>query len=251
MHGFASSPVIHGGLVIVLADGSAGSALVGLDRRTGDAAWRTERPATGRHGNYSTPVVARFDGGDQLLAMGMGTTCAYDPRTGALLWTCTGPAEVTACTPAFGGGLVFASGGYPGRELLAIRPDGRGDVTATHVAWRTGRGVTYVPTPLFHDGRLYMVNDDGVATCLRAADGAQVWQGRLEGNFSSSPVLSGDRILVSSEEGTTSVLGTGDAFEVLARNDLGEGCYATPAVCGGRVYLRTEAALYCIAGAGR
>jgi hypothetical protein len=130
--------------------------------------------------------------------------------------------------------------------LLAIRGDGTGDVSKSHVAWRTGKGVTYVPSPLYHDGHLYVVNDGGIATCFEAATGNQVWQERLDGNFSASPVLVGDLLHVTNEAGRTFVLKMGSHFEVVAQNDLGDGGFASPAVCRGRIFLRTEHSLYCI-----
>jgi outer membrane protein assembly factor BamB len=247
-HGYGSSPVLYGPLVIVNGDSLKGSFLAALDRRSGKVAWRVDRPSTGRHGSYATPVVARLAGKPQLILTGMGETTSYDPETGKRLWWCTGPAEVTACTAACSDTLVFATGGFPQKELLAIRADGSGDVTQSHVVWRTNKGVTYVPSPLYHDGRLYVVNDGGTATCFEAATGRQLWQERLPGGFSASPVLVGDLLYVTSEAGKTFVLRAGPKFEVVGGNDLGEASLATPAVCGGQVYLRTTQHLYCIGG---
>src|SRR5262249_12119938 len=185
-------------------------------------------------------------GGAEWLLSGMGETSAYDPQTGKLLWSCAGPAEVTACTPAWGEGLVFSTGGYPVKNLLAIRAGGRGDVTRSHVAWRTSRGVAYVPSPLYHDGRLYVVADGGTVTCFEAATGKQGWQDRLQGGFSSSPVLAGGLLYVANEAGKTFVFRAGPKFEVVAVNDLGEGILSTPAVCRGQVFLRTAGHLYCL-----
>lgn len=249
-HGYGSSPVIHGSNVIVLGDNMTGSFIAALNRETGKVAWRTDRKTTGKHGSYATPIVATFGGKPQLLVSGMESTSSYHPDTGKLIWSVAGPAEVTACTPAFSDKLVFSSGGYPEKALLAIRPNGSGDVTRSHVAWRAAKGVTYVPSPLFHAGKLYVVSDDSIASCFDAATGKQLWQERLDGGFSSSPVLAGDHLFVTNEAGKTFVLKTGSKFEVTAQNDLGDGGFATPAVCGGQIFLRTGTSLYCIGGTG-
>jgi hypothetical protein len=251
-HGYGSSPVLYKSLVIVCGDNLSGCFLAALDRDTGEIVWRTGRKTTGRHGSYATPIVAEVAGRPQLLLHGMRSTSSYDPETGELLWSCDGPAEVAACTVAFSDELVFSSGGYPEKELLAIRADGSGDVTKSHLVWRTGKGVTYVPSPLFHAGRLYVVNDGGIATCFDAANGKQIWQGRLEGSFSSSPVLAGGLLYVTNESGKTYVLKAGPRFEVVAENDLADGGgFATPAVCGSQIFVRTEHKLYCIAEPAR
>jgi outer membrane protein assembly factor BamB len=152
-----------------------------------------------------------------------------------------GPAQVMANTMTFGGNFVYASGGYPEKELFCIRADGSGDIV-----WQTGRDVTYVPSPLFHQGRLYVVNDRGIATLFDAHNGDVIWRERLGGAFSASPTLVGDLLYVPNEAGTTFVLKASDHFEIVARNDLGDGGFATPVICGGRLYLRTSHHLYVI-----
>jgi outer membrane protein assembly factor BamB len=246
-HGYGSSPVLHKDLVIVLADSMKGSFLAALDRATGKVAWKIDRRVTGRNGGYCTPVIATLAGKPQLIVTGTWTTKSYEPETGQELWTCDGPAEVTGCTAATSDQVVFATGGFQEREILAIRADGSGDVSKTHVAWRTKRGVTYVPSPLYHDGRLYVVNDGGVATCFDANTGKEVWTERLEGgDVTSSPVLVGDKLYVTNEAGRTYILKAGPKFEQVAANDVGEKVLATPAIVGGRIYLRTTSNLYCI-----
>ncbi len=251
-HGYGSSPVLYKSLVIVNGDNLSGCFIAALDRATGKVVWKTPRKTTGRHGSYATPIVAKVAGRTQLLLHGMETVSSYDPDAGKLLWSCDGPTEVTACTVAFNDKLVFASGGYPDKEILAIRPDGRGDVTKTHVVWRSKKGVTYVPSPLYHDGHLYVVNDGGVASCFDADTGDQLWQNRLEGSFSASPVFAGGHIYATNEAGKTFVIKAGDRFELVAQNDLAHGGFATLAIAGGQVFLRTEHSLFCIGrAAGR
>jgi outer membrane protein assembly factor BamB len=247
-HGYGSSPVLYKSLVIVCGDCAGSSFLAALDRETGDIVWRTARERPGRHGNYATPVVCQLAGKPQLLLHGHGKLTSYDPATGERLWYCDGPALVAACTIACSDELVFASGGYPEKEILAVRPDGAGDVTRTHVAWRANKGVTYVPSPVYHDGHLYVVADNGVASCFEAATGKQLWQERLGGNFSSSPVLADGKLFVMNEKGTTYVLQAAPKFKRIAENQLGETGFATPAIASGRIYLRSGGRLYCIGG---
>jgi outer membrane protein assembly factor BamB len=200
-HGYGSSPVLHKGLVIVNGDSLKGCFIAALHRDNGKVAWQVDRPTTGRNGSYATPIVATLAGREQLLLTGMGEVRSYDPDSGQLLWSCSGPAEVTACTPAFSDSLVFATGGYPEKEILAIRADGKGDVSKSHVAWRTNKGVSYVPSPIYHDGQLYVISDNGIVSCFEARTGKQVWQNRLEGEFSASPVLVGDLLYCANEAG--------------------------------------------------
>jgi outer membrane protein assembly factor BamB len=245
-HGNGSSPVIYKKTVIVVADSMKGSFLAALDRETGATVWKVDRPVTGRNGSYESPVIGTIAGKPQLIVQGTRVTTSYDPDTGKVLWTCFGPAEVTGCTPAFDDKSVYVTGGFPEREILAIRADGSGDVTKTNVAWRTRKGVTYIPSPLYHAGRLYVVNDTGIATCFNTKNGREVWSERLGGAFTSSLVLAGDHMYATDEAGKTYVFKTGDKFERVVVNDIGEGVLATPAVAGGHIYLRTAGHLYCI-----
>ena len=120
------------------------------------------------------------------------------------------------------------------------------DVTATHIAWQLPRGGPHVPSPAYYDGRLYLVNDTGIATCLAAQTGETIWQTRLPGRFSMSPIEAGGKLLVTSETGTTFVLQAGAEYKLLATNELGEDTLATPAVLGGRIYFRTKGQLVCV-----
>ena len=245
-HGYGSSPALYKSLVIVCGDNADSSFVAALDRSTGDLVWRTARERPGRHGSYGSPVVVEMAGLPQLLLMGLGKLTSYDPETGALIWHCYGPAEVAACTVACSDELVFASGGYPEKEILAVRADGSGDVGESHVAWRGSKGVTYVPSPIYHDGYLYIVNDRGIASCIDAASGKAEWTKRLGGEFSASPVLAGENLFAVSEAGTTYVFRASPQYELVAENQLGDGSLASPAICGGQIFLRTDGELCCI-----
>lgn len=122
-------------------------------------------------------------------------------------------------------------------------------MSQSHLAWKTDKGITYVPSPLYHAGLLYLVNDGGVATCIDADSGKQIWQERLPGNFSSSPVLVGNLIYATNEAGQTSIFKASRTFELVGANAIQEPVMATPAVCGGQIFLRTASKLYCLGAA--
>ena len=243
--GYGSSPLIYGQLVIVIGDNRRGSFLVALDRKSGKIIWRQNRS---NDANFCTPVVARFVGREQLLVSGLATVRSYNPATGELLWHCQGPNH-SVNSVAFSDddkSYVLASGGVPVREILCICADGLGDVSQSHLVWRARRNMPYVPSPIYHDGYFYLLTDSGIAQCLAADSGKVAWRKRLGDRFKTSLTLVGTRIYAMSETGTTHVFAAHPEFERLAENTLSEGTVSTPAICGGRIYLRTYHHLYCI-----
>ncbi len=244
-HGYGSSPILYESLVIVAGDNHGSGFLTALHRADGRIVWRIPRPNIS---SFATPVVLDIAGKPQLLLSGCEMVAGYDPNTGKRLWHCEGPTATTANTMAGAGDLVYASGGYPDKEIMCIRATATGDedVTETHVVWRGHEGVAYVPSPLLHENRLYVVSDNGVLTCFHAETGEVVWKKRLGGGFSSSPILIGGRIYVANEAGTVFVVSPGDKYELLAKNTLEGGAFATPAPAGGQIFLRTTDALYCL-----
>jgi len=246
-HGYASSPAVYESLVLVSADSLSGSFIAGVDRKTGEVVWSSPREDGPTHGNYAVPMVGVVAGRPQLFIAGQLRVDSYDPRTGERLWYVQGaPAQVVANTMAFEGDFVYVSGGYPEKDILCIRADGQGDVTDSHVVWREKQAITYVPSPVVHEGRLYTVNDGGVATCFDSKNGNVIWRERVGGKLSASPILAGGHLYCPAEDGTTYVLKAGDHFELVASNPLGEGIFATPVICGGQIFLRTHDHLYCI-----
>ncbi len=245
MHGFAASPVVYRSLVIVAADTLQNSFVAAVHRRTGELVWKTDRPSY-RLGTYASPALGRVADRDQLLLHGPMKVFAYDPLSGKELWTCDGPSESASSTMSFSGNLVYSSVGFPQRNMLCIRADGHGDVTGTHIVWSKKNKMAYVPSLLVDKGLLYMVEDSGYLACFEAGTGAVVWNAKLEGQFSSSPILAGGHIYVVNEDGVTFVLKPGRKFEVVAKNALGDGGYATPVICTSRIYLRTLHGLYCL-----
>ena len=171
---------------------------------------------------------------------------SYDPDTGDHLWQCDGPAQCYVAVAVADDKMVYATGGYPEKALLAIDASGSGNVTETHVVWKGDDKSPYVPSPLLADGLLYAVNDKGLFRCYEAADGDILWEEQLDGKFYSSPVLVGERIYVFDRAGKGFVLKAGREFELLAENELEHGAFATPVICRGRILLRTLETLYCL-----
>jgi hypothetical protein len=247
VQGYSASPALHGSLLIVPVDGSLGQSLYAVRCEDGEAAWKAPLPE-GRE-SYASPLVVRVAGRDQAVIIGGIKTSSYDPATGGLLWRCDGPAEFCAATIAFGKDVVYATGGYPEKGLLAIRADGAGDVTATHLAWKSDKKAGYVPSPLLHEGLLYAVSDNGLMRCYDAADGRLIWQHELKAPFYSSPVLAAGRIYVFDRKGKGYVMKAGRTFELLGASELPDGVFATPVIAGSRIYLRTLGDFYCLGAA--
>lgn len=246
-HGTGSSPLIYKDLVIFIHDqNQAESICLALDKRTGKPVWRVKRP---KAMTWSTPVVVRVGDHDELIFAGAETVRGYDPNTGTELWTLTGPTQEVIPVIIVGKDLVYSASGRNG-PTIALRPGGRGDVTETHLVWRAVRGGPHVPSPVLVGNRLFTVNDTGIATCLDAETGKLFWQQRLHDQFSASPIEAGGLIYAPSESGMTYVFRAADQLEVVAKNDLGAGILASPAVVGNQIILRTEEELVCI-GAGK
>jgi outer membrane protein assembly factor BamB len=189
----------------------------------------------------------RAGGAPILVSLGSKATYAYDPLTGKELWRVEEPTSFSASTrPVTGHGLVFYSTGWNTGQVLAVKPGGRGDVTATHVAWRVTRGAPKKPSMLLLGELLLMVNDSGVVTCLDARTGGQVWTARLTDSYSASPIAADGRVYFFSEDGKATVIEAGRTFKKLAENTLDEGFMASPAVDGQALYLRAKSHLYRI-----
>jgi hypothetical protein len=229
-YGYAPSPAIYRGTVIVSAEYDGDSFLVALDRADGREVWRTPRPV---NISYSSPVVAHVAGKDQLLISGADQVASYEPASGKPLWSAKGTTTATCGTAVWDGDLVFASGGYPGAETLAIRADGSGKVL-----WRNNQR-HYEQSLLVHDGFVYGFTGQGIAYCWRASDGHEMWRERLKGPVSASPVLAGDNIYWANELGTLFVFKANpEKIDLLSTNQVGTDSFPSPAICGGQIFLR-------------
>ena len=246
-HGNGGSPVLYRGLLIVSCDGSDEAFVAGVDVQTGKIRWKTPRRQPWDQA-YTTPLVIRVGERDQVVSVGAYRAAAYDPDSGKELWRVSyadGFSNVPR--PVFGHGLVYIATGFQQPTLLAVRPDGSGDVTKTHVAWTLRRSAPLTPSPLIVGDELYLVNDGGIATCLDAKTGSIHWQQRLGGNFSAAPLFADGRIYFSSEEGVTTVIAPGKEFRRLAANTLDGATLASIAVSGGSLFIRSHSHLYRIA----
>jgi outer membrane protein assembly factor BamB len=242
--GHGSSPVLFGDLLILLCDHLTESYLLALDARTGRERWKVDR-GKGRV-SHSTPLVVRGPEGDELLVNSSERIDAYDPSTGNALWHAGSPRQTPIPSAVFQDGRIYLSRGYRNSDYMAIRPGGRGDVTASHVVWQAPSGASYVPSILYYEGLLYMTNEIGIVTCADARTGERVWRHRLGGVFFASPVAGDGKIYLASETGETFVLRAGKAPEVLSVNDLGERLIASPAISRGRLFLRSDRTLFSV-----
>lgn len=246
-HGAGGSPVVYGDLLIFSCDGSDVAFVVALDKRTGKVKWKTNRRGPWDQA-YTTPLVIKVGERDQLVSVGAFRAASYDPLTGKEIWRVNyddGFSNVPR--PVYGHGLVYIATGFQQPSMIAVRADGTGDVTKTHVAWKLQRGAPLTPSPLIVGAEFYMVNDGGIATCLDAASGTVIWQQRLGGTYSASPVFADGRIYFPAEQGVTTVIAPGREFRRLATNPLDGGLLASIAVSGGSLFLRTDSHLYRIA----
>jgi outer membrane protein assembly factor BamB len=228
--GFGPSPTIYGPLVIFAADNKGGGTIAALVRATGAVVWKQDRPAKP---NYASPILLNTAGREQLLLCGCDMISSFDPTSGKKSWEFGGSTTECVTSMVTDGERVFISGGYPRSHVAAVRADGTGKLE-----WENNSRV-YVPSMIVRDGHLYAVLDAGFATCWKSDTGKEIWKERIAGTFSSSLVLVGEHLLATSEAGKTYVLrAQPNRFELIAENQLGDDCYATPAVCGSRIYLR-------------
>ncbi|QDV67666.1 outer membrane biogenesis protein BamB [Rosistilla carotiformis] len=230
--GYGSSPTLYKHLVISSADNKSGGAIVAMDRSSGEVVWRHKRPEMP---NYPSPVIVKAAGREQLIMTGCELVTSLDPLTGETIWETPGATTECVTTTVTDGNVVLTSGGYPDNHIAAVAADGSGKVV-----WEnTDR--EYVPSMLITKGHVFAILDAGIATCLNVSTGEQVWKQRLGETFSSSPVLVGDNIYVTSESGTTHIFKARvDEYQSVATNSLGTEVFASPAICGGQIFTRVS-----------
>lgn len=243
-HGPAGSPVLYGELLIMSCDGTDVQYVAALDKRTGEIRWKTSRDGGMA---YSTPLIINVNGQDQLVSTGAKYAMAYEPASGKEIWRVAyGEGYSNVPRPVYGQGLVFLAAGYDTPWLYAVRPDGHGDVTETHVAWKLQRGAPLNPSPLLVGEELYLVSDNGIATCLDAKTGERHWQKRVPGNYSASPLLADGKIYLTNETGLTTVIEASKDYRELAANQIDSATLASFAVSGRALFLRSATDLYRI-----
>ncbi len=242
-HGPGTNLAMYRDKVILIQDQNRGeSVFVALDKNTGEILWNRQRE---KNLCWASPVIVRINGRVEMIYNGSHRVVSYDPDTGEEIWSVNGPSREAIPMIVTGGGLIYSQSGRNG-PILAIRPGGIGDVTETHIFWQNLTGGPHVPSPVYYQERLYIIDDTGTLTCINALTGQVIWKERLKGRFTSSPVLSGNKIIITNEKGLTSIFKAGDSFELLAENDLMEETLASPAVLGGQIFIRTANHLYCI-----
>jgi outer membrane protein assembly factor BamB len=248
-HGNGGSPLLIGDELVFSCDGTEKPFVTALDKNTGEIRWRTDRNTkAAKTFSFCTPTAIEVDGVPQVVLPGSGFVAAYDPKDGHEIWR-VGYDEGYSVVPrpVFAQGLLFVSSGFNRPVLYAIDPKGAaGDATDSHIVWKHDKGAPLTPSPLVVGDELYLVSDNGVATCVDAKSGKQNWTKRLGGDFSASPVFAEGRIYFENEAGVTTVIKAGKEYEAVATNDLGERMLASPAIIDGAIFLRTENNLWRI-----
>lgn len=247
VHGNGGSPALVGRAVVFSVDGRDEAMVIAVDRETGKTLWKTDRGSTAdKKFSFSTPLVIEVGGQQQIISPGSDMVYALDARTGEEIWRVRYDGYSVIPRPVLGHGKIYISTGYNTPQVLAIRVDGRGDVTDTHVEWQLERGAPHTPSMLLVGDELYMVSDRGVATCVDAHTGKVHWQERLGGNYSASPVYAGGKIYFQNEEGDATVIRAGTDFQLVAKNSVGERTLASYALGDQVIFLRSAEHLFRI-----
>jgi outer membrane protein assembly factor BamB len=247
VHGFSSSPVVFEDKVIINGDHDGDAWIAALARKDGATLWKIDRENKKR--SYCTPLIRELAGRTQMILSGSKSVASYDPRNGQRHWIIDGPTEQFVASIVYNPkhDMLFMTGGYPDHHILGIRPDGQGNVTQTHIAWRTNKGVSYVPSPISEGDYFVVVNDSGIASCFHAKTGELYWNERVGPHAHSSIVSANGLVYCTTDDGTTTVIKPGPTFDVISRNTLGEACFSSPAISDGRVFLRGAKHLFCFA----
>ncbi len=248
--GAGSSPILFEDLLIVHFDGYDYQYVVALDKNSGRTRWKVDRAIDYQTDDgdfkkaFCTPTVIDVDGQLQLISPAAKAAIAYEPLTGKEIWRMHYPNHSATARPLFGHGLVYINSGFSTAQLYAVRPNAHGDVTDTNVVWTTKQSIGSKPSHLLVDDLLYVIHDQGTATCLEAKSGEVVWKKRIGGNFSASPVFGDGKIYFTNEAGVTTVIQPGREYVELAENQLDDGCMASPAIIDDSLLIRTKSHLY-------
>ena len=248
VHGYCSSPILWNGKVILNGDHDGPGYLVALDQKTGEQIWKIDRPNNTR--SYCPPIIRQIGERTQMILSGSKCVASYDPDTGDQHWIIDGPTEQYVASLVYNPALelLFLTCGFPEKHMLAIRPDGKGNVTDTHIKWRTQTGASYVPSPIAIDDYFLVVADNSVGSCFHADTGEQYWRERItEGEKHSASLISARGLaLFLSDSGTMTAVEPGPEYKVIAKNELGENAYASPAIVDGQWFIRGDKHLFCI-----
>lgn len=254
IQGPGASPIIYGDLLICHMDGYDVRYIAALNKYTGDTVWKTYRSNDIKNKGklyqkaHNSPLIVKVNGQVQLISSNSMACMSYDPLSGRELWKVIHEVDGTVMRPVFAEGVVYISAGFHSEKgLWAVRANGQGDITDTHVLWKCEKDGPFVSSPILHDGAVYMVTDRGLVSCLDAKTGAQIWQHQLvTGTYWSSAVYAAGRLYFNNDEGNTTVMSAGREAKVLQVNKLDDGIYASPAVLEGALIMRTTTHLYCL-----
>ncbi|MSU80700.1 MAG: serine/threonine protein kinase [Gemmataceae bacterium] len=247
-HGYSSSPILYKDKVIINGDQDAEAFIVALDKTTGTEKWRISRP--NRLRSYCVPLLVDVAGKTQMVLSGALGINSYNPEDGTPIWNIKGPTEQYVASLVYGDGLLFMTAGFPTYHNLTIRPDGKGDVTTSHIQWHESKTLSkkasYVPSPLAVDKHFFMISDLGWLSVFESQKGTRVFMEQLGRHHSGSPILADGHVYMTDDDGITYVLKGSGKFDIVSRNPLGDECYSSPAVSQGQLFIRTNNFLFCI-----
>lgn len=249
-HGFSCSPVLYEDKVIINGDSQGDSFVAALSKTDGKVLWRVshERPAH----SFSTPIIRKIGGKTQMIFCGNKEIASYNPSDGTKNWFVSGPSEDFCSSPLYDEktGLVIVSSAWPQRIIVAIKPDGQGDVSKTHVAWQSREGAYYVPSPVIKDNMMFSTMTTGKLHCIDIATGNILWTENMGPQYSSAVIANG-LIYMPKDDGVITVIKPGPAFEAVSKNPMGEKMFASPAISKGKIYIRGFKNLFCISSTGK
>lgn len=244
-YGYASSLTTYRNLLLIQYDQATvddeKSRMFALDGFTGQGVWETKRAVPN---SWTSPMIAQIDDKPQLITCGEPWVIAYDPATGGEIWRAECAGGDVAPSPVYAGGLVIVVEPYD--KVVAVRPDGSGDVTKTHIAWIVEDGIPDICCPIANDRLIFLLTSDGTLTCYQIKDGKKLYEKELDMNFKASPSLVGDKVYLLSDKGVMLIIEAAGQYKELHRSELGEECFASPVFADGRIYLRGDKNLYCI-----
>lgn len=248
VHGNGGTPILVDNRLVFSTDGSDKQFVIALNTADGKVAWKTPRKTkVGQPFSFSTPLAIAVNGKIQIVSPASGAVMAYDADDGKEIWRVRYEGGYSVIPrPVYGHGMVYIGTGYNSPVVLAIKVDGKGDVTDSHVAWTLKKGAPHTPSLLLIDNELHAVSDGGIASCVDARTGKVHYQERVPGGYSASPFFADGRIYLQNEAGVTTVLRAGTTFEILATSDVKERTFASYAVVDGAIFLRSETQLYRI-----
>ncbi len=244
-HGYSCSPALFEDKVIINGDSQGEAFIAALNKKDGKVIWKVDHDKPAH--SFSTPIFREITGKKQMIFCGNKEIASYNPEDGSRYWWVNGPSEDFCSSPVYNEklNLVLVSSAWPQRHLLAIKPDGNGDVTESHVVWQTTKGAYYVPSPVCTDDYLFSTMTNGQVHCIEVATGNIMWTENL-GKQYSSPVLANGLVYMPNDDGVITVIKPGSKFEMVAQNSIGERMNASPAISKGKIYLRGDSHIFCI-----